>query len=96
MTARDWRERAACRTADPRLFDPLDHEEIQGGSPHPLAHPRIQQAITVCDSCPVRGMCGRWATQTNQIGVWGGRYRRQTKASRSAGTLRGRSGKAAA
>lgn len=76
MTARDWRERAACRTAEPRLFDPLDGRELRAFGANLAAHPRIQQALTVCQNCPVRADCDRAAVVEKAQGVRGGRYRK--------------------
>lgn len=35
-----------------------------------------RRAVTVCQSCPVRQLCDRWAAENDFHGVWGGRYRR--------------------
>jgi WhiB family redox-sensing transcriptional regulator len=61
----DWRDRAACREADPELFFPLTD---QGPS-------RVQTlaALEHCRRCEVREACLNWALDTGiQEGVWGG------------------------
>jgi WhiB family transcriptional regulator, redox-sensing transcriptional regulator len=60
----DWRERAACRDADPELFFPLgttDANLLQ-----------IDAAKRICRTCPVREPCLRWALDSGDAGVWGG------------------------
>ncbi|MEU8983008.1 WhiB family transcriptional regulator [Streptomyces sp. NPDC048309] len=60
-----WRDSAACRTVDPDLFFPI-------GETGP-ALLQIQAAKAVCQGCPVRDECLRWALDTGQSsGVWGG------------------------
>ncbi|MFJ3222477.1 WhiB family transcriptional regulator [Streptomyces sp. NPDC086783] len=61
----DWRESAACRTADPDLFFPI-------GNTGP-ALLQIQEAKAVCRGCPVQDACLEWALDSEQTqGVWGG------------------------
>ncbi|MEV7344742.1 WhiB family transcriptional regulator [Streptomyces sp. NPDC093544] len=61
----NWRESAACRTVDPDLFFPI-------GNTGP-AILQINEAKAVCEGCPVRDECLKWALETGQsIGVWGG------------------------
>jgi WhiB family redox-sensing transcriptional regulator len=61
----DWRVHAACRHEDPDLFFPV------GTSGPALLQTR--QAKAVCDNCPVREACLRFALETGQdLGVWGG------------------------
>ena len=48
----DWRKQAACRTADPRLFD----EGVPGETPQEQAD-RHEQAKAVCAGCPVADPC---------------------------------------
>ena len=63
--AADWRDYAACRHADPKLFFPVGTAE-EG----PV---RADPAKRVCSGCPVRAVCLDWALTTGQeIGVWGG------------------------
>lgn len=61
----DWREKAACLTADPELFFPV-------GNTGPAVE-QIERAKSVCASCPVTEMCLQYAMETGQdSGVWGG------------------------
>lgn len=61
----DWRDHAECRDEDPDLFFPI------GTTGPPLR--RTRRAKAVCDRCPVREPCLRWATDTGQaVGIWGG------------------------
>lgn len=60
----DWREKAACRDADPDLFFPI-------GSTG-LAVEQIHLAKEICESCSARSDCLEFALTTNQeSGVWG-------------------------
>lgn len=34
---------------------------------------RVAQAKAVCLTCPFRAECDQWATETRQLGIWGGR-----------------------
>ncbi|MEU1348284.1 WhiB family transcriptional regulator [Streptomyces sp. NPDC005775] len=82
----NWRTHAACRDEDPDLFFPI-------GSTGP-ALVQTEDAKAVCQGCPVREQCLRWALENGQdAGVWGGlgenerralkrRSRRQAKDSR--------------
>lgn len=57
-----WRARALCRDgADAALW--FDKR-------------RARQAAAICARCPVRRLCGDYATATGQqFGMWGGRFR---------------------
>ncbi|MEU1434273.1 WhiB family transcriptional regulator [Streptomyces sp. NPDC005786] len=82
----NWRTHAACRDEDPDLFFPI-------GSTGP-ALVQTEDAKAVCQGCPVKEQCLRWALENGQdAGVWGGlgenerralkrRSRRQAKDSR--------------
>jgi WhiB family transcriptional regulator, redox-sensing transcriptional regulator len=62
---RDWWREAACREADPELFFP-----VAAYGPGII---EIARAKAVCERCPVRGSCLRYALETRQAhGVWGG------------------------
>jgi WhiB family redox-sensing transcriptional regulator len=62
-----WRDLAACRTADPDLF-----------FPHPEDSETIERAKAVCAGCPVLEACLAYAVETNQTeGVWGGHTARE-------------------
>ena len=61
----DWRDKAACLTADPELFFPV-------GNTGP-AIDQIEKAKSVCHRCTVTDMCLQYALETSQdSGVWGG------------------------
>lgn len=81
-TAGDWRDDAACRTADPAWFDPLDESEIPRMRGQVQALPRIARALRVCRTCPVRARCAAEADRYGYTGVWGGEYRRRRDAIR--------------
>ncbi|CAL9355099.1 WhiB family transcriptional regulator [Streptomyces sp. enrichment culture] len=79
----DWRKRAACRDEDPDLFFPI-------GTTGP-ALIQTRQAKSVCERCPVREACLRFALETRQeIGVWGGTSESERRLlARRAGRRRG-------
>jgi WhiB family transcriptional regulator, redox-sensing transcriptional regulator len=62
----DWRDHAACQSADPELFFPIS----------PVGPPLDQaerRAKALCATCPVRRECLQFALATRQAhGVWGG------------------------
>jgi WhiB family redox-sensing transcriptional regulator len=61
----DWRDKAACLTADPELFFPV-------GNTGPAVD-QIDKAKTVCARCTVTEICLQYALETGQdSGVWGG------------------------
>ena len=61
----DWRDRAACRDADPELFFP------DGDSRSARAH--VKTAKLICRGCPVSATCLSWALASGQeAGIWGG------------------------
>ncbi len=61
----DWRDKAACLTADPELFFPV-------GNTGPAVD-QIDKAKAVCARCSVTEMCLQYALETSQdSGVWGG------------------------
>jgi WhiB family redox-sensing transcriptional regulator len=60
-----WRERAACRTAEPDMFFPA---AAKGGPESDAARARA-----MCRSCPVCAACLSFALSTSQAyGIWGG------------------------
>jgi WhiB family redox-sensing transcriptional regulator len=62
---RDWRDNAACRDHDPELFFPE-------GTIGPALR-QAEQARRVCQSCPVRTPCLRFALRHGLgFGIWGG------------------------
>src|SRR6218665_2982343 len=61
----DWRDKAACLTADPELFFPVGHTGP--------AAAQIEKAKAVCGRCWVIEICLQYALETGQdSGVWGG------------------------
>jgi WhiB family redox-sensing transcriptional regulator len=65
VSARDWRNYAACRSEDPELFFPV-------GTTGP-AELQTEEAKAVCRRCPALDVCRQWALNTGQShGVWGG------------------------
>jgi WhiB family transcriptional regulator, redox-sensing transcriptional regulator len=69
-----WRDRAACRHADPELFFPI-------GTTGP-ALAQIAVARQVCEECPVRACCLRWAMTHEVHGIWGGATEEERQALR--------------
>jgi WhiB family transcriptional regulator, redox-sensing transcriptional regulator len=67
MTARSWRDLAACLDVVSADYDPFfaDSAELQA------------EAIAICASCPVRDDCLTFAVRTGQqYGIWGGQPER--------------------
>jgi WhiB family transcriptional regulator, redox-sensing transcriptional regulator len=68
-----WRDRAACRGADPELFFPLTEF-----GPSLV---QIRQARQICRVCQVRRACLIWALQhAIDEGIWGGSTRTERRA----------------
>lgn len=68
----DWRESAACRSAEPDLFFPV--------SANGRSTVEAEQAKAVCARCPVRRECLQFALATRQAhGVWGGMSERERR-----------------
>jgi WhiB family redox-sensing transcriptional regulator len=63
-----WAERGSChvQNLDTNLFFPLPHETT-----------KRQEAIYVCDDCPVQQECLNHAMENNEHGIWGGTTERQ-------------------
>ena len=60
-----WRATASCCDTDPDLFFPVGTTGI--------ALEQIDEAKTVCNSCPAQLACLEFALRTNQdTGIWGG------------------------
>jgi WhiB family redox-sensing transcriptional regulator len=60
-----WRDRSACRDADPDMFFPVGTTGA--------AVEQIEAARHICGVCPVRAECLDFALATNQeAGIWGG------------------------
>jgi WhiB family transcriptional regulator, redox-sensing transcriptional regulator len=73
---RNWRTRAACREVDPDLFFPV------GADDSPVTRFQVERARAVCDSCPVRADCLRFALGSRQDGIWGGTTEGERSAAR--------------
>lgn len=62
-----WQSKARCLEADPEVFFPE-----RGGS--------SKAARAVCNQCPVRVECLRYALQNReQFGIWGGTSERERR-----------------
>jgi WhiB family redox-sensing transcriptional regulator len=60
----DWRDRAACRNANPELFFPDDKRPSRA---------QVMAAKLICGGCPVSATCLSWALSSGQeAGIWGG------------------------
>ena len=59
----DWRAKALCKGADPRLFYPPGNTSL------------IVKAV--CGGCPVRHQCLSDAVRGDEYGIWGGTDRTQ-------------------
>jgi hypothetical protein len=66
--ALDWQQQAACRHANPALFD-----GFQAG-PSERDWRRIGQAQKICRECSVRTECLEFGIQQVSSGVFGGKY----------------------
>ena len=67
MTARSWRDLAACLDVVSADYDPFfaDSAQLQA------------EAIAICATCPVRDDCLTFAVRTGQqYGIWGGQPER--------------------
>jgi WhiB family redox-sensing transcriptional regulator len=59
----DWQLQAACRTADPELFFPLEGESSGA----------TETARDICKKCQVIGSCLKLAVETGEdFGIWAG------------------------
>jgi WhiB family transcriptional regulator, redox-sensing transcriptional regulator len=73
----DWRDNAACRDADPDLFFPI-------ATTGPALR-QVQEAIQICQTCPIQARCLAWALEQGVTdGVWGGTTAEQRRAIRTA------------
>lgn len=71
-----WRNAAACRSEDPETFYPLSFR----GGPSML---QIDDAKTICRSCPARRSCLDWAMEVgDDAGILGGTTPEERKAMR--------------
>ena len=68
-----WQEAGACRDADLRLFFSPDGDDETGTERAAERRRRIRKAIGICEQCPVRQLCRRYALENGEkFGVWGG------------------------
>ena len=81
-----WMRRAACRNTvtspDDDVFFPPDAGELPGHrhAARQLATEREQQALAICNRCPVQDNCLAYAVATRQRhGVWGGRTQQELR-----------------
>jgi WhiB family redox-sensing transcriptional regulator len=81
-----WMDLAACRdtvnSADEDIFFAPDLDELGGsrGAAARVAASREQQALAVCDRCPVQVACLAYAVTTcQQHGVWGGKTQQELR-----------------
>jgi hypothetical protein len=76
MTSSIWTQ-ASCKGKDPELFFP---ETIA----------RAQEAIEICESCPIKKICGAVAEGQREttVGIWGGRIFDMEIEGKSGTTLR--------
>ena len=62
-----WRQQAACRGVDSKIFYPLTEEEAQ-------------EAKFICAQCTVRKACTEYAMRNyERNGVWGGMTERERR-----------------
>ncbi|MCW2900390.1 MAG: whiB1 [Streptosporangiaceae bacterium] len=77
IEARDWRQNAACRAADPELFFPT----AEAGPAHAE---QVAAAKAVCAGCPVRTPCLEFASTALAHGIAGGMTADERRAQRGA------------
>lgn len=56
-----WKDRAACRDAEPELFFPDTRTETEAA-----------RTRAWCSACPVRTACLEYAMDHGEYGIWGG------------------------
>lgn len=67
-----WQDLAACRGIDTNRFFPISHKGRSAAD--------INDAISVCKSCPVQQACLSYALSIPQTGgIWGGTTEEQRK-----------------
>jgi WhiB family redox-sensing transcriptional regulator len=71
-----WARQAACREADPKLFDATSTQ-------------RAQRAVQLCETCPVKDACLQEALdqKVNPEGIWGGTTHLERRRIRRYGSL---------
>lgn len=64
-----WKDKAACREADPQIFD----TEPRPGFTKKVRTAFLAEARKFCDRCTVISQCLEYATKYNEpTGIWGG------------------------
>ena len=71
----DW-ARAACAGMDTDLWFPDPHTRAGQAA--------RQQALAVCQGCPIRTACAAWAVEHGERGIWGGLSEEQRRELREA------------
>lgn len=67
LDERPWAAYASCREVDPEMF-------FSG------AEKKTEEAIRICNGCPVQDECLTWALDTRvRYGIWGGLTERQRR-----------------
>lgn len=81
-----WQERAVCKTAGlseeqarerEELFAVRNEGQFTRYQKQPLKHPKVQEALGFCETCPVRRECKEYRENSVDfplVGVWGGEY----------------------
>jgi WhiB family transcriptional regulator, redox-sensing transcriptional regulator len=73
VAALSWQEAGACRDADLALFFSPDGDDDSTSERAGERRRRLRQAVQVCQQCPVRLVCRRYALEHGEkFGVWGG------------------------
>jgi len=68
-----WQADGACRDADLGLFFSPDGDDETRVERAAERRRRLRQAIRICEQCPVRQVCRRYALENGEkFGVWGG------------------------
>ncbi len=73
---RGWRDKAACRFADPAEFAPTISTPRSSQYDRERAE-REATALRFCASCPVLRSCGIAADDMAEVGLWAGSIRRK-------------------
>lgn len=70
-TDTSWKEQAACRSADPALFEAPEDGQVTNYS-----YRRYREVVrTYCFDCPVMAECGEEASRLEYEGLFGGELR---------------------
>lgn len=77
LDPRPWVQEAACAGTDQEMWWP----EVMRGVEARAAE---RTALAICDTCPVRAACLKWAIEHEPRGIWGGTTSRQRRLLRQA------------